>query len=558
MLKNFDSDDLVKLWSLVHERFNSTEPTEDKERELWVELKRLFEPDDNDILWKLQRYMHDPLKWRLYDTCVVYHVSTERGHDIFMLVEKDYPLTRALMTLMLSNKLQVDEYSVMGDELLRKIFILANRPRQERVASVAINARQRKGKLHDIFSDTSFISTDEFQEDKPIAAFWVLNNQFSKFIDWQYFLDYDSKMTEKLFAEYTRIKVKQFRETLLLHMGNVKKSVAETTRHKKQYNRRMKERQMQSRKSKVVSSKALDASLVVTEYIRPVNDQVPSVEVHLIAQHNVLANEQQHTDQSEPSYDTYLLEKVDSNTTPDSINMSHRGGVIDQDAEQDQVKSPLLKVEFLKMNDMVEKEVYNELSNRFLQLEKHCGNPPVKIFTTLSKEWIPTRKVIRLLHDTKVDSEGPPKNGSNDDITNPYECDQTLNISAGTLNLSVGPGPQLMTPGTINSRLVQNIPSRTPIVPPTKNDWDSFFQPMFDEYFKPPPNVDHPVPEVHTPVPAALTSSPSSTTVDQDVPSTSTSLINQEIQSQVTHQGVEEQIHRHQNAQFDNTTTHPS
>ncbi|GJU39009.1 hypothetical protein Tco_1191966 [Tanacetum coccineum] len=114
MLKNFDRDDLVKLWSLVHERFDSTEPTKNKERELWVKLKRLFEPDDNDILWKLQRYMHDPLKWRLYDTCVVHHVFTERGHDIFMLIKKDYPLTRALMTLMLSNKLQVDEYSVMA------------------------------------------------------------------------------------------------------------------------------------------------------------------------------------------------------------------------------------------------------------------------------------------------------------------------------------------------------------------------------------------------------------------------------------------------------------
>ncbi|GJR05371.1 putative ribonuclease H-like domain-containing protein [Tanacetum coccineum] len=126
-------DDLVKLWSLVHERFNSTEPTEDKERELWVELKRLFEPDDDDILWKLQRYMHDPLKWRLYDTCVVHHVSTERGHDIFMLVEikSIVSIERALMISdLLSNKLQVDEYSVMVDELLRKIFILANKPRQ--------------------------------------------------------------------------------------------------------------------------------------------------------------------------------------------------------------------------------------------------------------------------------------------------------------------------------------------------------------------------------------------------------------------------------------------
>ncbi|GJT96106.1 hypothetical protein Tco_1091624 [Tanacetum coccineum] len=54
-------DDLVKLWDLIKERFSTTKPTNDKEKELWVELKRLFEPDNDDILWKLQRYMHDPL-----------------------------------------------------------------------------------------------------------------------------------------------------------------------------------------------------------------------------------------------------------------------------------------------------------------------------------------------------------------------------------------------------------------------------------------------------------------------------------------------------------------
>ncbi|GJR25793.1 hypothetical protein Tco_1102025 [Tanacetum coccineum] len=48
MLKAFDMDDLVMLWSLVKEKFNSTEPTNDKEREIWVELKRLFEPDTDD------------------------------------------------------------------------------------------------------------------------------------------------------------------------------------------------------------------------------------------------------------------------------------------------------------------------------------------------------------------------------------------------------------------------------------------------------------------------------------------------------------------------------
>ncbi|GJV60960.1 hypothetical protein Tco_1467060 [Tanacetum coccineum] len=107
MLKKFNRDDLDKLWSL-----------------------RLFEPDIDDILWKLQRYMHDPLTWRLYNTCGVHHVSTDRGHDIFMLVEKDYPLTRGLITVMLANKLQLDQSLEMANELLRKIFIQAERPRQ--------------------------------------------------------------------------------------------------------------------------------------------------------------------------------------------------------------------------------------------------------------------------------------------------------------------------------------------------------------------------------------------------------------------------------------------
>ncbi|GJT16997.1 hypothetical protein Tco_0875703 [Tanacetum coccineum] len=129
MLKRFDRDDLVKLWDLVKERFSTTEPTDDKEKALWVELKRLFEPDNDDTLWKLQRYMHDPLEWRIYDTCGVYHVSSVRGHEIFMLVEKEYPLTRGLMTVMLANKLQADQHSEMANELIRKIFYQVNRPR---------------------------------------------------------------------------------------------------------------------------------------------------------------------------------------------------------------------------------------------------------------------------------------------------------------------------------------------------------------------------------------------------------------------------------------------
>nr|GEU30568.1 retrovirus-related Pol polyprotein from transposon TNT 1-94 [Tanacetum cinerariifolium] len=78
-------------------------------------------------------------------------------------------------------------------------------------------------------------------------------------------LDYDSQMTDKYFAEYTRIKVKQFREILLQHMSNGKKFIAERTRQKRLYDRRVNKRQMLKQESKVDFKKELDVSLVVTE-----------------------------------------------------------------------------------------------------------------------------------------------------------------------------------------------------------------------------------------------------------------------------------------------------
>ncbi|GJR51450.1 retrovirus-related pol polyprotein from transposon TNT 1-94 [Tanacetum coccineum] len=84
---------------------------------------------------------------------------------------------------------------------------------------------------------------------------------------------------------------------------------------------------------------------------------------------------------------------------------------------------------------------------------------------------------------------------------------------------SLRPGPQLITPATLSSGLMQNSPSPTSFVPPTKKDWEFFFQPMFDEYFSPPTSVASIVPAAFAPVPADSTGTPSSTSVDQDAPS---------------------------------------
>ncbi|GJU67523.1 hypothetical protein Tco_1253782 [Tanacetum coccineum] len=89
MLKAFDREDLVKLWSLVKEKFTSTKPTKDKERKYGL--------------------MH--------------HVSTKDGLDIYMLVEREYPLSRGVLTHMLVAKILVEQDSEMSREILSKIFM---------------------------------------------------------------------------------------------------------------------------------------------------------------------------------------------------------------------------------------------------------------------------------------------------------------------------------------------------------------------------------------------------------------------------------------------------
>nr|GEW92497.1 hypothetical protein [Tanacetum cinerariifolium] len=108
--KEAKREDLNQLWGLVKETLSIRPTTNDKEKELWVELKRLFEPDVKDYLWThTQNLMHAPVEWKLYDTCGVHHVST-KDQDIFMLIEKDYPLRKGLAIVMICYKLQVDNY----------------------------------------------------------------------------------------------------------------------------------------------------------------------------------------------------------------------------------------------------------------------------------------------------------------------------------------------------------------------------------------------------------------------------------------------------------------
>ncbi|GJX87769.1 hypothetical protein Tco_0339783 [Tanacetum coccineum] len=229
------------------------------------------------------------------------------------------------------------------------------------------------------------LDKDEFQEDGSMTAFWVVNNQFQKFIDSKFTLDYDSQMTDTYFVEYTGIEVQHFRDTLLQHLGNVKKSVAERTRHQRQYERRVNKRQVQTQESKIDTGKALDADLVNTESIRtdsivqddssrsgndtdaddadirPIYDEEPMAEVQLTAECNIFAIGQQHTEQ------------------PEIINE----GRVDQYPETCQVKSPMLESspdnqtteyskQSLESENILLKKTVAQFQKDFSRMEAHC------------------------------------------------------------------------------------------------------------------------------------------------------------------------------------------
>ncbi|GJV01876.1 hypothetical protein Tco_1335445 [Tanacetum coccineum] len=246
-------------------------------------------------------------------------------------------------------------------------------------------------------------------------------------------------------------------------MGNVKRSVAERTRHKRQYDSRMNERQMQSKEGKVDSSKALDDSLVVTKCSAIESENSNSDHALNKSVNESSGTESRKQDRSSSS-GNYLTHVVDATIRP--LN--------------DQVPSVeiTLQASFLKEKKGVHFSVlYLQKKRNLLVFDhshQHSLNFPMLV--------------------------------------------QSLSGSTSTWSLNVYEMVKL-TPGYISSGLVQNPVSPTPYVPPSKKDYEILFQLLCDEYFNPPPRAISPDP-VAVAAPRAVdpADSPSSTTIDQDVP----------------------------------------
>ncbi|GJW30485.1 hypothetical protein Tco_0047360 [Tanacetum coccineum] len=118
MLEDFDRQDVEELYRLVKERYSASRP-EGYDLMLWGDLHTLFEPDEDDEIWKNQ-HEYNVISWSLYDFCGIHILLMQNGIAIHMLTEKKYPLSQEMISKMLKKKLEVDHESSQAFELLSK------------------------------------------------------------------------------------------------------------------------------------------------------------------------------------------------------------------------------------------------------------------------------------------------------------------------------------------------------------------------------------------------------------------------------------------------------
>ncbi|GJW40962.1 putative ribonuclease H-like domain-containing protein [Tanacetum coccineum] len=173
MLDDFDRQDVLDLYRLVKETFKTTSP-ERYDRLLWGDLITLFEPSEEDEIWKAQQD-YTLISWRLYDSCGVHVLLMDIRITIHMMIEKKYPLTSEMLSRMLSGKLKVDlkikllikkledsEVSTAGEDcrkyskslllLVVKLLLLVLVTTARRVSAVS----EQKDTTHGMSTNTKF------------------------------------------------------------------------------------------------------------------------------------------------------------------------------------------------------------------------------------------------------------------------------------------------------------------------------------------------------------------------------------------------------------------
>nr|GEX94205.1 hypothetical protein [Tanacetum cinerariifolium] len=225
---------------------------------------------------------------------------------------------------------------------------------------------------------------------------------------------------QKYFVEYTGIEVKHFRDTLLQHMGNVKKSVFERARHQRQYDRRVNKRLMQTQESKIDIDEAKKNTQERDRNSKP-SMMTPARFQSATADSKPKPRSTNHSSRSLPmsksSCEMNSRAKIQSHKTRNRIKP------VDQKSHTQIPGRQIFTGHKFSPNKT--SAVYEKISPR----SDLRWQPTGRIFKSIGLRWLPIGKLFDTCTN-KVESE--PPHGSNVDISKIHECKQTLDLIAGT------------------------------------------------------------------------------------------------------------------------------
>nr|GEZ06642.1 hypothetical protein [Tanacetum cinerariifolium] len=189
LLKHLDRERLNQLWALVKETLNIRPAVNDKEKELWVELKRLYEPYVKYQLWThTQNLMHAPVVGS-YTTRVEFIIGKFPLPKVVPTVSEDW-------LLLLKNSDATSERIA----LLLKIKVSNGQRHSYYIQRQSTPYTRRKGKEKMVESDTP--KKKKLQEQIDVQVARELEEQMAR---------EDQRMSKKITrdAEVARIHAEE-------------------------------------------------------------------------------------------------------------------------------------------------------------------------------------------------------------------------------------------------------------------------------------------------------------------------------------------------------------
>ncbi|GJV23583.1 hypothetical protein Tco_1376278 [Tanacetum coccineum] len=298
------------------------------------------------------------------------------------------------------------------------------------------------------------LNKETLHEKDSKSTFRVIDAQFQTFIHSEVlepsnYNSYDLE-TRQYCKDYTNMEAQTFKEAIIQNMDSIEQCIVERARHEQEIQKRLNERKLHIQECKIQEVKALndssgdtDNSGIVSDKgndqslenqsntprdessrtrnecndkstsgddtdIRPSYDTEPMAEVPYTAEYNVFAVETQHSEQPKNMNDTSLMEKVDSNTTPDSSDMCNNEFKDDQNADDHEDERVVLAdlIANLKCNIDENKKIQNQLRNANTTLTyelKECKSTLEETNRTLGECNRTRDRYLVALHDKEVE-----------------------------------------------------------------------------------------------------------------------------------------------------------